>query len=124
MSDYNVTLVVDGFKLDPEKEDDFFRLLEHFQGVDMYKLENNPDYDFRLYHQGTGYVFEVIEDEDHEGDELLDMGLYDLPKFIQYFMADGEEVILKDVGNLSSYEAYGYSAKITKDDIEDIHLHG
>lgn len=120
MSDYNVTLIVDDFEVPEEKQEEFLRLAEHFQGVEVTEYKNDI---FGMHHIGTGFVFNVMENEDYEGDELLEKGINDLPEFIQYYMAEGEEIILKDIGHLRAAEAYGVSCLITKDKIDTRTLH-
>jgi hypothetical protein len=124
MANYNVSLIVEEFKVDPDKRGEFLEVIKAFEGVDCVELQEEK---VHLSHIGSGFVWDIDDFDRNRFEEqydLLDsMEIIDLPDVIQHYMEDDQQVILKDIGHLKAASAYGLSSRITKNKIYTIHLH-
>lgn len=125
MSNYNTIMIVDEFKLKEDKKEEFMKVIKGFAGVECVELKDNK---VHLSHIGTGYIYNVSTFDEEEYaytayNIAIKNGLKDITEVIQYYMEDEETVTMKDIGHCRARSAHGYSAKITKESIEERRLH-
>jgi len=125
---YRVIMNTDIFKLRPARQEEFYRIIDCFEGVEVerFEAEDGSGDSIQLKHNGEGYILNT-GDFSKENEEIFEYlnakAVLDLPGFIQYCMLDKQAVVMRDIYHSQAEVIEGTSYEITKNRIDKISLH-